>query len=240
MLSSKKTFFVGAISTLLAVQFDYSASQLPHFLTARAGIVLGYNPPNNRPALQRTEGAGSRGRRECGTYLQLFAPSDRVAVSVSERPTFLAYVSRTDLPLSFVLVEEGAEYPIYERELRVSSPGVVSFSLPPSIKLKKRLYQWTVSAVCNRKQPSKNVYAQAKFERVAASEQLQNQLKGKNALQQAAIYADSGVWYEAIAKAYEASTAKESDRSGQAGYLDLLNSIGLQKITNLLANANSR
>lgn len=229
---SSKIFLVGVSSAFIAV-----ALHLPNSPAVRAGIVLGYTPPTNRPFLQRTEGSGSRGR--CNAYLQLFAPSNHVALTVSERPTFLAYVSKTKLPLSFVLVEEGIITPVIEQELYVSTPGVVEFKLPENVKLKTKRYQLTVSALCNRKHPSKNVYAQVKLERVTANEELQNRLKGKTSLQQAAVYASSGIWYDAIALADEARTANESDSSVKEGYLSLLNSIGLQKISHRLTNANS-
>jgi len=237
----RKIFLAGAIGAFcsLAVQLDYPVRHLPTLRAAKAGLILGYVPPANRPLLQRTEGAASRGcSRERGTYLQLFAPNDHVAVAVSERPTFLAYVSRTELPLAFTLVEEGVPKPVFQREMRLTSPGVVKLELPAALKLKPSRYQWTVALICNRKFPSKNTYVQVKFDRLPLERGLQQQLKGKTPLQQADAYARSGIWYEAIAKAYEASTAAKSDRSTQQSYLELLNSIGLQKVTHSLSNAN--
>ncbi|PSB44108.1 hypothetical protein C7B80_21785 [Cyanosarcina cf. burmensis CCALA 770] len=236
----KKTFLAGALGAFctLVVQLDDPVRHQLTFSAAKAGIVLGYVPPSNRPLLQRTEGAASRGcSRDRGTYLQLFAPRDHVAVTMSERPTFLAYMSRTELPLSFTLVEEGVPKPVFQREMRLSSPGVVKFQLP-ALKLKPSRYQWTVALVCNRKFPSKNTYVQVKFDRLPLDRGLQRQLKGKTPLQQAQVYARSGIWYEAIAKAHEANTAAKGDRRTQQSYLGLLDSIGLQKVTHALTNAN--
>lgn len=238
----KKIFLAGTIASFfsLAAQLDERVPHLPTLQAANAGIVLGYVPPANRPLLQRTEGAASRGcSRDLGTYLQLFAPSNHVAVTVSERPTFLAYVSRTELPLSFTLVEERVPKLVYKREMRLSSPGVVKLELPAHLKLKPARYQWTVSLICNRKSPSKNTYAQVKFDRLPLDRGLQQQLKGKTLLEQAEVYARSGIWYEAIALAERASTAAKGNRRAQQRYLELLDSIGLQKVTpHALTNAN--
>lgn len=238
----RKFFLVGTSGVFLSLimQLDYGVPrQLPTLRTANAGIVLGYAPPANRSLLQRTEGAASRGcSRDRGTYLQLLAPSDHVAITVSERPTLLAYVSRTELPLSFTLVQEGGTTkPVFKREMRLSSPGVVKLELPAPLKLKPSRYQWTVSLICNRKFPSKNTYAQVKFDRLPSQPGLQQQLKGKTPLQQAEVYARSGIWYETIAKAHEASTAAKGTRSTQQSYLRLLDSMGLQKVTRALTNA---
>jgi hypothetical protein len=237
----RKIFLAGALGAFctLAVQLDYPVHHQLTFRAAKAGIVLGYVPPANRSLLQRTEGAASRGcSRDRGTYLQLFAPSDHVAVTMSERPTFLAYVSRTQLPLSFTLVEEGVPKPVFQREMRLSSPGVVKLQLPAAIKLKPSRYQWTVALVCNRKFPSKNTYVQVKFDRLPLDRGLQRRLQRQTPLQQAQTYARSGIWYEAIAIAHEASTAAKGDRRTQQSYLGLLDSIGLQKVTHWLTNGN--
>ncbi|MDV2996986.1 MAG: hypothetical protein N4J56_006691 [Chroococcidiopsis sp. SAG 2025] len=114
-----------------------------------------------------------------------------------------------------MLVEEGGTKPIFQREMRLSSPGVVKLELPATLKLKPSRYQWTVALVCNRKFPSKNTYVQVKFDRLPLDRGLQRRLQRQTPLQQAQTYARSGIWYEAIALAHEASTAAEGDRRTQ-------------------------
>lgn len=60
-------------------------------LVARAGIFQGYNPPTSFGRIQRTHGAGSRGCNKMNTpvSLNLVAPTDHIATTVSSRPTSL-------------------------------------------------------------------------------------------------------------------------------------------------------
>ncbi len=203
--------------------------------TAIAGIIRGYIPPFNRPFLQRTEGSGTR--RGCEqakeVYLQLLVPKDHVALSIAEHPAFLFYLSELPtLPVRFTLIEVGKPEPILEKQIKVDKPGVVQLALPtnaPKLHENKQ-YQWTVSLICNQKHPAENIYAQAKFERVPIPPKLQQRIKVSEQSQKAEIYAQAGIWYDAVANLYQAHIAHPNSKAITLDFWELLNQANLSRV----------
>ena len=213
-----------------------SCLSLVNNLKAAADINKGYVPPPNRGRAQRTEAGGSRGCDKNYVALNLLVPSDHIATTTSGHPTFLWYVSATpSVPMQFTLVEQNGSKSILETQVQVKSPGIVKLQLPlntTDLAIGKQ-YRWTVSLVCNEKRPSSNILAQAVIERVAKTFTLKRDLKATTDERvHARIYAQSGIWYDAIASSYHAFNPNEQERlNANAKYfLDLLNSIGLTDI----------
>ncbi len=206
-----------------------------HSATAIAGIIRGYIPPFNRPFLQRTEGSGTRGGCEQAkdVYLQLLVPKDHVALTTTEHPAFLFYLSKLPtLPVHFTLIEVGKPEPILKKQVKVDQPGVVQLVLPTNVpKLRKnKQYQWTVSLICNQKHPAENIYAQAKFERVPIAPKLQQKIKVSEQSQKAEIYAQAGIWYDAVATLYQAHIARPNSKALALDFWELLNQADLSKV----------
>ena len=156
--------------------------------------MWGYVPPLDRPFLQRTEGSGSRGCDREEAYLQLLVPQDHIAATTSERPTFLWYVSKTSMPIRFVLADPTKEKPILDKQMPPKKSGIIGVELPLSTKLAVgKKYRWTVSLICNEKHPSENTYAYAWMERVPLTTVLKQAVQGKDNTQKAIAYAQAGV-----------------------------------------------
>ena len=244
MISPKKllaglsrTFF---FSLTTALGLNYLSVQLPILpnLVAKAGIIDGYIPPQGFQRLQRTEGGGSRGCSEATNpvSLNLLVPSDHVATTVSGHPTFLWHISGSlQAPVRFTLVEQDiSQRPILKTQVQVKSPGIVKLQLPPNtpdLAIGKQ-YRWTVSLVCNEKRPSSNILAQAVIERVAQTSTLKRDLAATTDERiHARIYAQSGIWYDAIATSYKASNTNEQKQLANAEYFfGLLEQVGLSNV----------
>lgn len=169
-----------------------------------------YNPPKPRKEVpkSRTTSVGSRGCNKPSlrrAKVQLLAPEDHVGLTTFGHPVFFGRVTTTSpVKVSFVLAEPGVVEPIAEMEQTVQSSGIIKFSLPSQqtgIKQGKP-YLWTVSLICNSKRPSQNAYAYAWIERVPTPASLTSQLKASQISDRSAIYAQSGIWYDALAEAY--------------------------------------
>ena len=209
---------------------------LPIQLAALAETVQGYIPPPRRiRRTQRSDGSGSRGcSQTTPVSLTLLTPSDHVATTVSGRPTFLWYISElTNAPMRFTLVEPGVSEPVVDKQLKVDKPGIVQMQLPSDALelVEGKEYRWTVSIVCNENRPSENVYARAWILRVPNTPSLVQKLTAVTGNQDSAmIYAQSGVWYDAISTIYLDSLANPSDQLSSVYFHELLDQVGLSKV----------
>ena len=206
-------------------------------LNANANTFSGYVPPTGRERIQRTDGSGSRGCPS-GAFgsISLLIPNDHVGLTVSDRPTFSWYVSALpSTPMQFALVEPGVPQPILVKQLRVNKTGIVQLELPKNVSELSvgKTYRWTVSLVCNAKRPSENIYVRSQIARVPNRvDEIQTLANAtpQTLRTRAIAYAQSGIWYDAIATISQAYLATPQDRLN-AEYLHLLlNQVGLSQI----------
>lgn len=188
-----------------------------HYSSTVARNTYTYKPPKNpKTTKSRVQGSGSRGCNEpklADVKLRLFAPDDHVGLTTSDRPTFLWYVAtKSKVTVRFALVDLDPNQiePVIELKQEVSQSGVVKLQLPPGTTISAgKTYQWTVAVVCNPKRPSQDIYAYAWIEKVSSTAGLLQKMNASNKSERAAIYADGGIWYDALAEAYRANPNSE-------------------------------
>lgn len=219
------------LSALLAIPTSIVSDSV-----ARAGIFQGYNPPQSFRRIQRTQGAGSRGCSESkAVALNLITPKDHVANTVSSHLSFLWHVSAPAL-MSFAITEPSVAKPVLEKQLKVEKAGIVQLGLPPEIPglEEGKEYRWTVSIICNENSPSENIYARSWIKRIPTTPNLKQKLDTATATQErerAAVYAQNGVWFDAISTIYQASKEHPRDRLTSEYLTKLLDQIGLSNLT---------
>lgn len=231
-LSSQYLIFV-----LPALHLNPLTALLPvKNLIALADITKGYVPPPRRDRrVQRTEGGGSRGCSEDrGRSLTLLTPNDHIPTTVSGRPTFLWYVRTNALQMMrFTVVEPNVSKPIMEKFLEVEKPGIVQIKISPNIPelVEGKKYRWTVSIVCNERRRSENIYARAWIERVPNTPALVQKMSTvTEERERAMIYANSGIWYDAISTIYQNSITNSKDQLTYKYLFELLDQVGLSKV----------
>src|ERR671932_165155 len=194
------------------------------------GVSLIYNAPP--PPDQGAPGGRSRGgsgRGSCQNYQSLtpLVPVTKGTtkefvwgLTVSEHPTFWFDIPErlnAQVPVEFVL-QDTADNVVYKQKLTVpeTSAGIVKFSVPstaPSLEVGKR-YNWTYSIYCDPESPSSAVSVRGSVQRVALDSTLDSQLKAaKTPLERAALYANKGIWYEAITTLGEQLSGSQSKDS---------------------------
>jgi hypothetical protein len=178
-------------------------------------IQINFDLPPAKGGPEKTAGGGTRGGCESPevgsngsssptnlTRLALILPKNQTGVTVSERPTFFAYLSETSAQkIEFTLKNQEETY-TYRQVLEIGkTPGIISFSLPesaPPLKVGEQ-YQWSVAAICQPEDRLQDVVAFGQLQRVAPSPQLQQQLtKAESPIEKAQAYADNGIWHETI------------------------------------------
>jgi hypothetical protein len=184
-----------------------------------------YRPPEKPSAPKDTGTNATRGGCESNVSVGLtpLVPFSHVGQTSTQHPTFTWFVpDRSPYPLQLRLFTSTGQ-PLYRTQMQ-SQPGMMQFSLPqdqPGLAIGQS-YRWQVVLVCNPNIPSMNVVAAAEIAVVKPSSALQTQLAAAQTPQQRIdLYAESGLWYDAIAEASKASGTAQN----QSAMLDLLNSL---------------
>jgi len=185
-----------------------------------------YTPPEN-PSKPKETGTNTTRDRTCeansSARLTALVPFSHVGETISGHPTFTWFVpDRTSRPLQFRLFTRTGQL-LYKTDME-SQPGIMSVALPPNLPQLSigQSYQWQVVLVCDRNIPSMNVVATAEIQVVQPAEALQTQLAAAQTPEQRIdLYAEAGLWYDAIAEARKASETSQN----QTPVLELLDSL---------------
>jgi hypothetical protein len=187
--------------------------------------VSTYRPPNRPLAKVRTDSTGTRGCETNRNVAQAFllSPDNHFGETSLARPTLMWYVANARFA-SVTVVEQGVPAPLLEKTLPVPQNGVMQVEMPvgsPELKPGKD-YRMTVTVHCSASRPSNSLaFAQAFISRITPSAELTRQLAGaKTPLERARIYAQQGVWYDAIAAYYQASLTNPDARDEMLAMLD--------------------
>ncbi|MEM9156748.1 MAG: DUF928 domain-containing protein [Cyanobacteria bacterium P01_F01_bin.33] len=169
----------------------------------------------------RQHGGASRG---CQSYASLTALVPELneyvwGTSASARPSFWFYIPKIEekgLPLEFVLQDRTDRY-VYRTEFLLN-PGpadVLGVTVPEvAIPLdSNRAYHWTLSLQCDPDRPTSIVYVRGSVQHVMMAPDLKARLASASPLERAAIFANSGYWFDALT---ELGQLRQSDPSNLA------------------------
>jgi hypothetical protein len=180
-----------------------------------------WTPKQERGNAKGTLSGGRRGQSlaSCGsdakaTRLTLLVPEGRESlVTTAAHPTLSWQIATTQpTTIQFILSDVSRPTPIYTQTLQAQTTTLQQVTLPESVTLANDTnYRWTVLVACPAGQKSE-IYARS-FIRKTSGEFLAEQLRQKSAVSQAMIFAENGIWYDAIGQLL---TAKRSAQSSQS------------------------
>lgn len=192
-----------------------------------------YKPPLRGAPLTRVGG----GTRSFGSALavNVLAPSD-TGYTLQEKPTIYWFASQPiDKPVEITITSteslQDAAKPLFEITLQPPlAKGIHAFRLTDhGVALKPGVeYQWFVAVVHNAAQRSNDVLAGGTIKRVTDNP-VQAQLKQASQAQLPALYADAGIWYDAIDQLSRQISANQSDRQLRERRAALLDQVGLRE-----------
>jgi hypothetical protein len=245
--TSRLNTLLTTVLTLVALQvFVPSLSPSP-IAPAQAGGSVKYQPPK-RNTPQRTEGTGTRSSTgfQCPTspkplFIAALAPTTHTGDTISSRPTLYTYFNGTE-SIDIKLREIGTLTPMWKQTLQAPKLGFAAITYPTDAPelVEGKSYQWSVEVVCDSNKSYLNKgYTSAKIQRVAEPEGLKDALgKVTTPIDRAQVYADRGLWYEALDSLASASLTAPTDIALRTQLIELLEQGGLVKAAKQARDAN--
>lgn len=194
--------------------------------TSTSGETRG-NPPTK-------PGPGSRG--DCiskTTQMTLLVGDRNLESTISDRPTFWVYVPYTPAEATsgeFSLQQGGTD--LYRTPFTLpATPGIVSVTLPPSVKPLEfgKKYRWYFNINCPQLESSRQkrtpAFVTGRVEKVRLSSEVENELRlAKTTLEKIAILARNGIWYDTLTELAQLRLQEPGNRDALDAWNTLLKS----------------
>jgi Domain of Unknown Function (DUF928) len=156
--------------------------------------------------------------------------------TIAERPTFWFYVPyslTTELTAEFILQDDRGEevYHLYSANFPTSekTPGIISVSLPSTTSplIIGKMYQWYFKLSCK---VEAFTYVQGGIERITLSPDLASRLANASPQDQANLYLENDIWYDAVTVLGQSRRARPTDAAIESAWINLLRSVKLEDI----------
>lgn len=164
-------------------------------------------------------------------------PENTIGLTVAASPTLLFNVPQTSAKSAEFGVREkdaqGRYKTIYKTTVSLpETAGIVSVSLPANGSAASQLqvdktYHWFFRIVCSAESDDLNVLLDGSIQRVAESPALTDALKSASPQDRPAIYAEEGVWFDAVANLAQLRQQNPNDSTLAEDWAALLQAAGL-------------
>ncbi len=188
----------------------------PSVAVAAEKTRVRWTPRKERGNAKGTLSGGRRGQESsaCGpegsTKLTLLVPDGRESLVTTQAQPTLSWQVVTHKPTSMQLIlsDMAKPMPLYTQTLQAQATGVASVTLPEAVALEDDTrYRWTVIVDCPDGQ-KEEIYARS-FIRKTSRASLEQQLNQKSAVSQAAVFAENGIWYDALGQLLNAEVSEK-------------------------------
>jgi len=229
------------IATLNASQFAVMGQPNPPTLTPKPPTEPG-GPRLIQPTEDIDEPPAGTVRSVpsgCASSSQLsltaLVPKNKIGQTVSDYPTFFFYLPQTDAELAEFILEDQSGNQIYRQDLPIKNvSGVIGVSIPantnvPPLEVGKK-YTWIFSLVCDPEDRSSDLLETGIVRRVELSAEILGKLENADPRQKTFIYAENGIWQDALSNLAAARRANPNDAYLAADWESLLDSVTLGAI----------
>jgi hypothetical protein len=191
--------------------------------------------------------------RGCNADLKALMPENKIGRTVLDYPTFFFYLylpkkekteeteAETPMKAEFILKDE-SDKQIYQQTLNINQQtlkisnlsGVIGVSLPadknvPPLEVGKK-YTWTFTLICNPEDRSGDKTENGVVRRVELSADILGELEKADPRQKTVIYAQNGIWQDALGTLAAARRANPNNTDLVADWESLLDSVKLGQI----------
>lgn len=233
-------FGVGWLSTL-SLSLDSGrnfAVQVGTVANASQLQPLRWSPEKGRGSVGGTLSGGRRGvgatchvtPGRLAPKMTLLVPGNAQGLTTSKTPTLHWYVeTQKPVEMSFVLQHPNEATPIYTQNIQLERSGLVNVTLSGDRPLETGTrYRWSVFLACSNGEAGEMV-ARSFIERIERADLMQ-QVKGRSLLEQGAIFASAGIWYDAISRLVTAYQQTPQNSEIRTGLKSLLQQAGVNNI----------
>jgi Domain of Unknown Function (DUF928) len=197
---------------------------------AAANIPVYVPPPRSAPGGR--VGGSTRGTGMM-PILSALAP-DHTGLTTQEQPSLFWYLAgATTYPVELTIIDDQTIQPLLERRLSGPiQPGVQRVRLADyGVRFSPGVpYRWSVALVVDPDSRSRDNIAGGTIERIALPKALRAKLDGAGKTNAPSIYAEAGLWYDALTAISDLINAAPHDPALQQQRASLLEQVGLRDI----------
>jgi hypothetical protein len=190
--------------------------------------VPSYKPPPRGAPGGRVGGASRGATAAQPLSIELIAPDGHSGLTMNPSPTLYYFVSRAvSQPMTLTISAPAQAKPVIETSIQPPrSAGVQPVRLADyRVQLQPGAnYSWSISLGVDPSAPSRDIVATASIMRIASDPAVDNAARAASPQRRAAVLAQAGLWYDAVAAAAD---AEASDR--HAALDALLDQVGLSE-----------
>jgi hypothetical protein len=205
----------------------------PRFIQPKEDIDLrDSQPPGVQPGKPSVRG-------KCGDLPQAsftaLVPENKRGRTVSDYPTFFFYLPQPNAELAEFILEDENGNLIYGQALTIKNlSGVIGVSIPPNTNVPPlevgKKYTWVFSLVCDLEDRSGDQVERGFLRRVELSAEILPKLENADPRQKTVIYAENGIWHDALGTLAAARRANPNDPVLKTDWESLLDSVTLGAI----------
>ncbi len=178
-------------------------------------------------------GGGPRGMGDELATLLVLAPN-HVGLTSQEQPVLYWYLSKpVEHPVELTIIIEKDTYPLLEKPIPLPvEPGIQAIRFKElNLHLRKATpYRWFVAIIPDPERRTKDIVAGGMIERIDLPEAVRVKLSQASRLNIPYIYAESGMWYDAIMTLSELIEANPNDMNLRKERAALIEQVGLSKV----------
>jgi hypothetical protein len=194
---------------------------------------LVYKPPLRGAPAGRI-GGGSRGATERESFSLLVLAPDHIGLTIHDQPFLYWYISKQiSHPVELTITERMAIEPFFVKIFEgPSKAGIQTISLADfGVRLRKDVqYKWFITLVTDADHRSKDILAGGIIKLVNIPESLSTKLQTSKNLVTPYVYAEEGLWYDAIQSISEMIDASPNDVNLRKQRISLLEQVGLDEV----------
>ncbi len=188
-----------------------------------------YKPPSRGAPASRV-GGGSRGLGGARPAVQVLAP-DHTGLTTVEQPVLYWFIDRPAATrVEITVIDDKSVEPLLERfvdaprEAGVQRLDLAGYGvrLAPNVE-----YRWHVGVVADPTRRSNDIVASGTIRRVATPAALAQKIAQTDAPARYRVYAEEGLWYDALAALSARIEAQPDDREARRLRAALLREVGL-------------
>ncbi|MEG4278220.1 DUF928 domain-containing protein [Microcoleus sp. MON1_C1] len=200
----------------------------PRFIQPREDID--YRPPTQ---------PGRPVRGGCASISQLgltaLMPTNKMGRTVSDYPTFFFYLPKTEAESAEFILKDPSGKQIYKQDVTISNlSGVIGVNIPANQNLPPlevgNSYTWDFTVICDSQDRSSDQIERGTVKRVEISADIRSKLEQADPRQKTVIYAENGIWQDALSTLAAARQANPNDAELAADWESLLDAVTLGKI----------